>query len=206
MAQALRDEFPSLALVHATVDAVPGRSTREVKERLRAMSNRFSGPRAVNMRQEPVPWAYRVFFRQVGIDPDDRRTPIEAIAVERLRHGSFQSHSLLDDALLIATVETGVPIVAFDADRVGREPGLRLSHPGERLGGDEEGIPLGRGQIVIADEERSLAVLFGELAEDRGVVPSTRRVMLAAIQVRGVPRVSLEESLWIASEVLTGAG
>ena len=37
------------------------------------------------MRQEPVPWAYRVFFRQVGIDPDERRTPIEEIALERLQ-------------------------------------------------------------------------------------------------------------------------
>ena len=67
------------------------------------------------MRQEPVPWAYRVFFRHVGIDPDERRTPIEEIALERLQHGGFESRGLVDDALLIATLETGVPVVAFDA-------------------------------------------------------------------------------------------
>ncbi len=36
------------------------------------------------------PWAYRVFSRQVGIDPDTDRTPVEAIALERLRHGGLQ--------------------------------------------------------------------------------------------------------------------
>jgi DNA/RNA-binding domain of Phe-tRNA-synthetase-like protein len=173
-----------------------------VRERLKEMANRFTGPKAVQLRQEPVPWAYRVFFRQVGIDPDERRTPVEAIALERMRAGGFRSRSLLDDAMLIATVETGVPLVAFDADRVGREIGLRLSHPGEYLGG-EGGRPLALGQIVVADEDRSLAVLFADLAVERGVTPSTTRIVLAAVQVRGVPRVSVEEALWIASEVLS---
>jgi DNA/RNA-binding domain of Phe-tRNA-synthetase-like protein len=168
------------------------------------MANRFSGPRAVNMRQEPVPWAYRVFFRQVGVDPDERRTPIEAIAVERLRAGGFPSRNLLDDAMLIATLETGVPLVAFDAGKVGAEVGLRLSHPGEKLGGREDGRPLAQGQIVIADEDRSLSVLFGDMAEECGVHPSTERMVLGAVRVRGVPRVSVEECLWIAHELLSG--
>jgi DNA/RNA-binding domain of Phe-tRNA-synthetase-like protein len=196
----LLEEFPELALVHATVEARSGRSPRSVRERLKSMANRFTGPKAVQLRQEPVPWAYRVFFRQVGIDPDERRTPVEAIALERMRAGGFRSRNLLDDAMLIATVETGVPLVAFDADRVGREIGLRLSHPGEYLGG--EGRPLALGQIVVADEDRSLAVLFADMAEERGVTPSTTRMVLAAIQVKGVPRVSVEEALWIASEML----
>ena len=197
----LREEFPELALVHATLEARSGRSPRSVRERLGAMANRFTGPKAVQMRQAPVPWAYRVFFRQVGIDPDERRTPVEAIALERMRAGGFPSRNLLDDAMLIATVETGVPLLAFDADRVGREVGLRLSHPGEYLGGD--GRPLAQGQIVVADEDRALAVLFADMAEGRGVTPSTTRMLLAAIQVKGVPRVSVEEALWIASEVLS---
>ena len=42
------------------------------------------------MRQDAVPWAYRVFSRQVGIDPDTDRTPVERIALERLRHGGLR--------------------------------------------------------------------------------------------------------------------
>jgi DNA/RNA-binding domain of Phe-tRNA-synthetase-like protein len=199
----LRAEFPELALYRTTLEAGSGRSPREVKERLRVMSNRFTGAKAVNLRQEPVPWSYRVFFRQVGIDPDERRTAPEEIALERMKRGGFHSQNLLDDALVIATVETGVPVIAFDADRVEGELGLRLSTPRERLGGD--GRPLSSRQIVIADQLRAVAVLFGELAEGRGVHPETKRMLLTVVRVKGVPQVSLEEALWTVTEIVGGA-
>ncbi len=202
LADDLRAEFPELGLRYTVVEAVPGRTPQAVKERLRAMSDRYTGGKAVNLRQEPIPWAYRVFFRQVGIDPDEHRTPPEAAALERMRGGAFQSANLLDDALLIATVETGVALVALDADQVEGELGLRLAHERECLGGD--GRPLGLRQIVIADRVRSLAVLFGDLAEERGVHPGTRRIFVAAVQVKGVPEISLEEAIWTVSEILAG--
>jgi DNA/RNA-binding domain of Phe-tRNA-synthetase-like protein len=198
----LAAEFPELGLVHATLSARSGRSPDAVKERLRAMSDRFTGPKAVQVRQQPVPWAYRVFFRQIGIDPDQRHTPAEAVALERMRAGAFASQNLLDDALLIATVETGVPLLAYDAARIDGAPGLRLALAGERLGAD--GRELRGGEIVVADEARPVAVLFGDTAERCGVHPDTERVLLAAVQVKGVPDVSVEEALWIAAETLAG--
>ena len=36
------------------------------------LADRYTGGKVVHMRQDPVPWAYRVFSRQVGIDPDHR--------------------------------------------------------------------------------------------------------------------------------------
>ena len=203
----LRAEFQELALSQTLVDARSGRSPREVRERLKRLSDRYTGGKAVNLRQEPIPWAYRVFFRQVGIDPDDHRTPPEEAALDRMKHGGFKSRNLLDDALLISTVETGVALVAFDADRVelgdAHEPGvgLRLAEPGERLGGD--GRPLSARQIVIADRSRALAVLFSDIAEGRGVHPGTRRMLIAALQVKGVPAVSVEEALWIVADTLS---
>ena len=199
----LADEFPELALHSLTISARSTRSPQPVRERLRTLSNRFTGGRAIHMRQEPIPWAYRVFFRQVGIDPDHQRTPVEEIALERMRAGGFQSQNLLDDGLLIATIETGVPVIAFDADPLQGEVGLRLARPGERLGAD--GRPLSTRQIVIADEARSLAVLFGDRAEAYGVRPETRRMVLSALQVKGVPQISVEEALWTVLEVLREA-
>jgi DNA/RNA-binding domain of Phe-tRNA-synthetase-like protein len=199
----LAAEFPELGLACTEVAARPARSPRSVRERLREMSNRFTGGRAVNLRQEPVPWAYRVFFRQVGIDPDDRRTPVEDAALERMKHGGFESRNLLDDALTIAVVETGVPVLAFDAAGVSGPLGLRLSSAQERLGGD--GRSMAGGQIVVADAERALAVLFGDMGENCGITPATERMLLAAVVVKGVPQVSVEEALWTVTEVLTGS-
>jgi DNA/RNA-binding domain of Phe-tRNA-synthetase-like protein len=195
----LAEEFPELGVDYVRVQGRPGRSPLEVRERLRGLSDRITGSKVVHMRQDPVPWAYRVFFRQVGVDPDSDRTPVERIAVERLEWGGLRSINLLDDALTIATVETGVPVIAFDADRVGTQVGLRLSRPGERLG---ETRPLSARQIVVADEDRPLSVLFGEIAEDRGVTRRTQRMVLVALRVKGVPAISVEEALWTAAEVV----
>jgi len=200
VAPELAEEFPQLGLLHAALEVAPARTPQVVKERLATLSNRFTGGKVVHMRQEAVPWAYRVFFRQVGIDPDTHRTPVEQAALDRMKWGGFRSSNLVDDALLIATVETGVPVLAFDRDKVGTALGLRLSTAGEPLGGS--GRPLSDRQIVVADEDRSIAVLFDEVAEERGVSWETQRMVLAALVVKGVPRISVEEALWMAAEVL----
>ena len=112
MAGPLRDEFPGLALRYLIVDRGSGRSPREVKERLRQLSNRFTGGRR-STRHRPIPWAYRVFYRHIGLDLDRTRTPVEQAALDRMKHGGFRSLNLLDDALTIAIVESGVAMRAF---------------------------------------------------------------------------------------------
>jgi DNA/RNA-binding domain of Phe-tRNA-synthetase-like protein len=195
----LAEEFPELSLVHAGVEVRPARSPREVKQRLRLLADRYTGGKVVHMRQDPVPWAYRVFSRQVGIDPDTDRTPVEAVALRRLKQGGLHTENLVDDALTIAIAETGVPLIALDADRVGAELGLRLTRRGERLG---PARPLSERQLVMADRERPVALVMGEAAEDTGVTPDTERMVLCALGVKGVPRISLEEALWCAAETL----
>jgi len=199
----LAGEFPELGLSYARVEVAPGKSHREVKRRLRALADRYTGGKVIHMRQDPVPWAYRVFYRQVGIDPDSQRTPAEGVALERLRSGGFRSRNTVDDALTIAVAETGVPVIALDGDRCGTAIGLRLAEADERLGPTR---PLSARQIVVADEERALAVLFGEIAEEAGVTPDTRRLILTALKVKGVPAISVEEALWTAAETLMGHG
>ena len=197
----LAAEFPELCLAYAPVEALPGPSPRSVKKRLRALADRYTGAKVVHMRQDAVPWAYRVFSRQVGIDPDVQRTPVEQVALDRLKQGGLRNRNRVDDALTIAIAETGVPVIAFDGDRCGAALGLRLAAPGERLGG---GRPLASGQIVVADEQRALAVVLGEVSEDAGVSWESRRMVIAALGVKGVPRISIEEALWIAAETLLG--
>jgi DNA/RNA-binding domain of Phe-tRNA-synthetase-like protein len=197
------EEFPDLALDYVQVECGSGRSPDDVKRRLGELSNRFTGAKVVHMRQDPVPWAYRVFFRQVGVDPDSDRTPGEQIALDRMKWGGLRSRNLLDDALTIATVETGVPVIAFDADRVQEPLGLRLACEGERLGGPE-GRAFSVRQLVVADPDAAVAILFGDISEVHGVTPKTKRMLLAAPSVRGVPRISVEEALWTASEIVLG--
>jgi len=196
----LAEELPSLALWLMRIEARSGRSPEPVRRRLRRLSDRITGGYVIHMRQDPVPWAYRVFWRQIGIDPDTDRTPVERIALDRLERGAIHSRNLLDDALVVATFETGVPVIALDASKVGKAIGLRLTAADERLGGT--GRSLSSRQIVVADEDRCLAVLSGEVSEDHGVTPSTRSMVLCALQVKGVPEISVSEALWTVSDTL----
>ena len=200
VAPALREEFPGLGLRYLVVDRGSGRSPRHVKRRLAALSDRFSGPQAINLRHQAIPWAYRVFYRHIGLDPDEQQTPVEEIALERMKRGGFISRSLLDDALTIAIIESGVALRGFDADRAEGRLGIRQTEPGEALEGRRGELP--PGTLVVADEARPLALLFGATAAGRGVDPGTRRTLLAAIQVRGVPDIAVEEAIWLAADVL----
>jgi DNA/RNA-binding domain of Phe-tRNA-synthetase-like protein len=196
----LAEEFSGLSIATTAITTTTGRSPEAIKQRLRTLSDRIGGSQAIQLRQQPIPWAYRVFFRHIGLDPDTTRTPIEQLIFERIHDGRFTSRNRVEDALTIATVEVGVAMRAFDADRVTGRVGLRLSEEGERFEGRV--TPLPEGTIVIADEERPLGVLFGRTAEGRRVRRGTKRVVLAAIGVRGVPDIALEEALWVAGSAL----
>jgi DNA/RNA-binding domain of Phe-tRNA-synthetase-like protein len=197
---ALAEEFPGLSLVFTVLEATTGRSPEALRERLRSLSDRIGGAQAIQLRQQPIPWAYRVFFRHIGLDPDTTRTPVEQLIFERIHDGAFKSRNRVDDALTIAMVEVGVALRAFDADRVAGRMGLRLSTEGESFEG--RASPLPEGTIVVADEKRPLGIIFDRTADGRGVRRGTERVVLAAIGVRGVPDIALEEALWVAGSAL----
>ena len=149
------------------------------------------------MRREPVPAAYRVFFRHIGLDPDVERTPIEAAVLERMLRGGFLTGGLLEDVLLIALLDTGVPVWALDADARRRA----ARHPRER-----------RGRAARARGERAAAAARAaggrrrRRRRSRCCSASSRpgtsrgraraRLALFAVQVAGVPTLYAEEALW----------
>jgi DNA/RNA-binding domain of Phe-tRNA-synthetase-like protein len=197
----LAGEFPDLQLSYAAIAACPGQSPPEVRQRLRTLADRYTGSRVIHMRQDAVPWAYRVFSRQVGIDPDTDRTPVEALAVERLRRGGLASANLVDDALTITIAETGVAVFVLDADKLEGEIGLRLARSGEWL---SDRRALAARQLVVADATRPVALVLGEVSPRAGVTAATQRMVMCALRVKGVPPVVAEEALCTLGETLGG--
>jgi DNA/RNA-binding domain of Phe-tRNA-synthetase-like protein len=200
----LTDEFPGLRLDWVSVALTPRRdSPRPIRQRLQTLSNRYRGANVVAMRTQPVPHAYRSFFHQIGLDPDVTRIPIEEAAVARLLGGRFPSRGVVEDALLIALIETGVPVWALDAGLVDAGGlGIRTSVTGDRLGSGEDAVPLPPGRLVVADAELVHGVLFGDLARGHAADRRSTRAVLFSVGVEGVPAIHVEETLWVAVEVL----
>jgi DNA/RNA-binding domain of Phe-tRNA-synthetase-like protein len=193
----LEEELPGLRLWALRVRASPGPSHPGLAAQLALLSDRVTGATAMALRERPVPRAYRAFFRQVGLDPDRDRTPIEQAMLDRLQHGGFRSRGLVEDALLIALVETGVPVWALDGDAIDGELVLRLARE------DDAGVVAGR--MVIVEGANVVGELFGPPAADARVHAGTQRMRLVAVAVGDVPELSVHEALHGARSRLTGA-
>jgi hypothetical protein len=195
-------EFPGLGIAWIEAEVSATKSPEPVRGRLRDLSDRFYGAHAIRMRERPIPWAYRVFYRQIGLDPDRTRTPVEQLALVRLHDGEFRSRGLAADALTVAIAETGVALRAFDAERLDGGLCIRDSAPGESLPGRTG--ELAQGTLTVADGSRPLALLFGPAEEDEKPV-ETGRLAIAAVQVNGVPQIAVDEALWLAATTLGAA-
>jgi DNA/RNA-binding domain of Phe-tRNA-synthetase-like protein len=185
------EEFPGLRLRWMTVSARPGPSPAALRAQLRDLSNRYRGAGVVTMRTKPIPQAFRAFFRQIGLDPDVRRIPSEAVAVARLVQGGFVSVDVVADACLVALIETGVPVWALDAGRV-----------------DDAGLGIrvaAQGGLIVGDGATTCGALFEDPVPACAVTPRTQRVTLFAVAVDGVPEIHVEEALWLAADPLTPA-
>jgi len=207
IAPEVAQELPSLRLLWSELEVgrqapLTGDSPADIRARMRELSSRVRGARAVAIRREPIPAAYRVFYRQIGLDPDVDRTPIEQAILERMLHGGFLSGGLIADVLLISMIDTGVPVWALDSGSVQGPIGIRASVEGEPLGRRAGPTPLPAGRLVIADAETALAVLFQPVPDGSAPGAATRRVHLYAAQVAGVPSLYVEEALWACRAAL----
>lgn len=175
-------ELPGIGLswcAFSVSQEVSRRSSPALRERLRRMSDRVRGADAVALRGRPIPHAYRVLFRSLGIEPDVERVPVEGYMLERLKRGGFPSRSVAADALLIACVETEVGVWTLDGPR----DALGLALVGER--------------VVVADSAGPIVRAFGEPPAVTG-----RELVLFAVVAPGVPSIAVEESLWTAWDIL----
>jgi DNA/RNA-binding domain of Phe-tRNA-synthetase-like protein len=199
-------EFGELRLWYTEITAPAPKTTPALKARLRDLSSRFNGGQAVALRTKPIPNAYRVFFRHIGLDPDVERVPVEQLVVRRLTQGGFLPTTLLEDAVTIAVMETSVGIWALDAGTVAPPFGVRAAVEHEPLGRRDERAPwLPSGRLCVADAEGPVAVLFGDVAPGHQVTRETTSAYLFAVQVAGVPAIHVSEALWTVEDIVAGA-
>ncbi|HWH44216.1 MAG TPA: TetR/AcrR family transcriptional regulator [Thermoleophilaceae bacterium] len=206
-ARELRADFAGLAVWAANAAATPGPTPSTVASRLGQLASvhgrapRVTAASASGIAPESTPWAYRVFARRAGLDPDAAPSPAAAIALHGPVTDAGASGQLLEDALTLVALETGVPLVAVDAGTLAGRPYARMGDAAE-LGA--AGLPASDAPIV-ADESGPVAVLLGAVAPGRAPGPRTERLTLLALQVKGVPDVGVQEALWTAVEVLESA-
>jgi DNA/RNA-binding domain of Phe-tRNA-synthetase-like protein len=196
----LAAEFPGLRADWLICQCSDHSCDPGVGERLALLASRFNGRQALELRQQQVPAAYRSFFRQVGIDPEQQPTPIEQAVLGRLLSGGNLPQDRISDGLLLALLETSVPVVAFEAGVVAPPISIRGAEQGELVAGDE----IEPGALILADGQRPLCQLFSAPEPPFAPAAKSERLLLVAVVVPGVSEIASDEALNIAAAAISG--
>lgn len=157
------------------------------------------------LREHPVFRAYRDFFWRVGVDPTKTRPASEALIRRVLRGRSLPRINTFVDAYNLASMESAVPLAAFDMAWLSGELLMREAIMGEEfLGiGMEKPVILEGGEVVVEDGEKLIAIYPHRDAEVAKITVDTEDILML---VCGVPNVSsniLNQAERISTEYVT---
>jgi phenylalanyl-tRNA synthetase beta chain len=123
------------------------------------------------LRDCPFYSARRIDHVKVGASPDWLRAKIEGVGIRSINN--------IVDISNFVMLEFGQPTHAFDADKLSGGINVRLARDGERfLALDGKTYSLSRENLVVADEERAIAIGGVMGGEETGVTESTQDIVL----------------------------
>lgn len=188
--------YPHLHLYVVEVPNEPStRARHDLKERLGRLAERIGGPQVLRQHEQEVPHAFRKLYLQMGLDPGVQPTPIDAVLQERIAYGMFRSMGLVDDALKVALLETGVPVWAADSAKLAGDLALQMPDV-DPEGGRPSAVPF------IADGRGTIAPVGGAPKEPHAVGRKTKDLTLFALQCDGISTMHVQEALWLAQSLV----
>lgn len=184
---AIREKSPAL-------DALKGETVRLVRERYTLEK----------IKDEPLFRAYRDFFWRVGVDPTRTRPASEALVRRILSGKVLPTINTAVDAYNLASVRTGIPIAAFDADTLSGALAMRFAEEGEAFLGIGMAAPvtLHRNQVILADEDAIVAVYPYRDSDTTKITLATTRVHIVACGVPGIEREKVRSAYELAAAYL----
>ncbi len=203
----LREHFPGLQVIVGHVDGVSvedsGVELQAFKQAVCAEVKRKYTLESV--KDAYVFRAYRDFFWRVGIDPTKIRPAAEALVRRILADKSIPLINNVVDSYNLASIKTEVALAAFNREQLKGQLLMRAAHRGEGfLGiGMNEPMELSGKEIVIADEEKLVAVYPYRDANKSKVSAGTKNLMILVCGVPGVDHKILNDAGKVALEFVT---
>lgn len=188
--------YPYLHLYVVEVPNEPStRARHDLAERLGRLAERIGGPQVLRQHEQEVPHAFRKLYQQTGLDPGVHLTPIDAVLQERIAYGMFRSMGLVDDALKVALLETGVPVWAADSSALSGELVLQMPDV-DPDAGRPSAVPF------VADDRGTIAPVGNAPDQPHAVGRKTKDLTLFALQCDGISTMHVQESLWLAQSLI----
>jgi DNA/RNA-binding domain of Phe-tRNA-synthetase-like protein len=204
--EGILDRFPGLCVAEGVIDGLDIKETSPDLEAFKpeAYARIRSTYTIENVKDDPGYRAYRDFFWRVGIDPTKTRPASEALVRRVLAGKPLPTINTAVDAYNLASALSGVPIAAFDADRLHGDLTMRMAREGEPFQGIgmKEPITLKPNQVVICDEEQVIAVYPYRDSDDTKVTPDTKRMHVISCGVPGISDDKIIKAYEMAADFL----
>jgi len=186
--------FPGLSVAEGKVGPL---SIQEKSPRLEALRDEIvcsvrEQYTLERIKDEPLFRAYRDFFWRVGVDPTRTRPASEALVRRILAGKMLPAINPAVDAYNLASIRTGIPIAAFDADTLAGELAMRFAEEGEAFLGIGMTAPvlLHKNQVILTDDDAIVAVYPYRDSDATKITLATETVHIVAC---GVPKVEREK-------------
>ncbi len=203
----LQSRFPGLAALITTIKGVTVQEHADgIAEFRRQVVAEIKSKYVLDqLKDDPLFRSYRDFFWRAGIDPTKTRPASEALIRRILADKPIPSINSLVDSYNLASIKTGIPLAAFDQDKLQGALVMRSSGAGETFLGIGMAAPMNLqgGEIVVSDEAKLIAVYPHRDADSSKITEQSRNVLLMTCGCPGVPRTRLEASEREAVQIVT---
>lgn len=206
LSQELKEAYPGLGVRTVQVDGIEvNRESKSLEEYKEEVINKVKSSRDLSeLMDDPIYRKYRDFLWRIGIDPTKVRPASEALVRRILQGKSLPKINTAVDAYNMASIISGVPIAALDADKIEGKLEMDFSRPGMEFSGigmKEPKVLKGR-ELIIKDSREIVAIYLYRDADKSKITGNTRRIFLIACGVPGIGMETLDFAISKAEENL----
>jgi DNA/RNA-binding domain of Phe-tRNA-synthetase-like protein len=147
---------------------------------------------------------YRDFFWKIGIDPTKTRPASEALIRRVIQGKPLPQINTLVDAYNLASMESRVPLAAFDMRALSGDMTLRFAENGEEFSGIgmKSPVVLEGNELVIEAGEELIAIYPHRDADKSKITLSTEDVLIVVCGAPGIPLDTLRKAQDVAEEYI----
>lgn len=202
----VKEGFPDLntmttVIVGVTVKKGDGELEAFKKECITRIRSRYD---LETLKDIPELRLYRDFFWKIGVDPTKTRPASEALIRRVIQGNPLPRINTLVDSYNLASMESRVPLAAFDLDTISGEQVLRYSNKGEEFTGIGMKSPLilEGNELVIQSGNDLIAVYPHRDADRSKITLETHAVLLVSCGVPGITGSTLNHALNVAEDYI----
>lgn len=202
----IKEKFPDLNILVTSIEGVTVKPERDTLEQFKKefISKIKSEYDLETLKDVPELRLYRDFFWVISIDPTKTRPASEALIRRVIQGNPLPKINTLVDSYNLASMESRLPLAAFDLGKISDDLVLRFAEEGEEFTGIgmKKPVVLQGNEPVIQSGDELIALYPHRDADKSKITLSTENVLLMVCGVPGISGKTLERGKTVAKEYI----